>query len=70
MPRTAAAFKQTSLTRAIKAVRAGGLEVTRTEITLDGQKTLIVLIHSLDAVTDPAQAAYDAWKAKRNARSS
>lgn len=56
-------FKQSDLTRALKAALACGLVVTRTEIGADGQ---IVLIHSVEART-PANEL-DAWRAKQNAR--
>lgn len=52
MSRTPARFKQADLTRAVKAARAAGLEVTRTEITKDGR---IVLVHT--SVADEPERA-------------
>lgn len=41
MSRTPATFKASDLTRAVKAARAGGVEVTRIEITKDGRIVLV-----------------------------
>lgn len=41
MSRTPATFKASDLTRAVKAARAGGLEVNRVEITKDGRIVLM-----------------------------
>jgi hypothetical protein len=70
MPRAAASFKQTILTRAIKAALAAGLEVRRTEITMSGETTLINLFHRPEITDEPAKAALNAWRARRDARSS
>jgi hypothetical protein len=48
MARTPATFKSADVTRAVKAVRAGGLDVVRTEIAPDGT---IRLIHHADVVS-------------------
>jgi hypothetical protein len=65
MARGPATFKQCDVVRAVKAVRAAGLEITRTEIGADGR---IVIVHKAQAIAEPADAALEAWKAKRNAR--
>jgi hypothetical protein len=63
MPRGPATFKQADLARAVRAVEAAGLKVTRTEIGPDGR---IVLHHdSAPAAVSPL----DEWRAKRDARS-
>lgn len=66
MGRAPATFKQADLVRAVKAARACGLQVLRTEITRDGT---IILFHNNDdkAGGDPV-SAFDEWKAKRDAR--
>ena len=46
------------------AARRDGKEVVRTEIGPDGR---IVLVHKPDAALAPADAAFEAWKAKRDA---
>lgn len=61
-----ATFTQADLTRAVKAVRAAGLDVARVEIGTDGK---IVLVQSTETISGP-QSPLDEWKAKRNARSS
>jgi len=64
MARSAGHFRQSDITRAIKAAVAGGLAVSRTEIAPDGR---IVLIHAPELPSEP-QNDYDQWKAKRDAR--
>jgi hypothetical protein len=64
--RTPPAFKQADVTKALKAARAAGLDVARTEISADGR---IVLVHKLDASLSPADAALEAWRAKHDANS-
>jgi hypothetical protein len=58
---TARSFRQADYVRAVKAARAAGLAVERTEIALDGR---IVLIHKGDSggKGEPL-GPYDAWKA-------
>lgn len=65
MAKTCATFKQADLVRAVKAARAAGLEIARTEIAPDGR---IILVHHAEEAD--AQSAFDAWKGQRNARSS
>jgi hypothetical protein len=48
--RTAAIFRQSDVTRAVRAVRAAGLDVYRTEIAPDGR---IVIIHHLERKSEP-----------------
>jgi hypothetical protein len=57
-------FKQSDIRRAWAAARRDGKEVVRTEIGPDGR---IVLVHRSDAAIAPADTAFEAWKAKRNA---
>jgi hypothetical protein len=64
MPRTPAPFKQADVRRAWAAARRDGKEEVRTEIGPDGR---IVLVHKSDIALVPADAAFEAWKAKRNA---
>jgi hypothetical protein len=63
MSRTQATFKQSDVMRAVKAVRAMGLEVIETKIGRDGS---IVLVHKGAPVPDDADAALNAWQAKRH----
>jgi len=63
MARSPASFKQADLARAMKAVRAAGFEVARTDILPDGT---IRLIHKAEVASDPA-TPFDQWKAKRDA---
>lgn len=62
--RNGATFRQADLTRAVKAVRAAGLEVATTVIDPDGT---IRLLHHADA-TGATSAPFDKWKATRDAR--
>jgi hypothetical protein len=64
MSRNPAMFKQADIRRAWAAARRDGKEVVRTEIGPDGR---IVLVHKPDAALAPADAAFEAWKAKRDA---
>lgn len=57
------AFTQHDLTRAVRAVKDGGLGITRTEIAPDGR---IILFHEDGA--KPAATPFDDWKAARDAR--
>jgi hypothetical protein len=67
MPRAPATFKQADVVRAIKASRAAGLEIERTEIGRDGR---IVLIHKPRIPDDTPDAALQEWKAKNNGANS
>ena len=64
MTRTPAMFKQADVRRAWAAARRDGKDVVRTEIGPDGS---IALVHRVDAALAPAEAAFEAWKAKRDA---
>ncbi|MBI1265421.1 MAG: hypothetical protein GC187_11885 [Alphaproteobacteria bacterium] len=63
MSRGACTFRQTDLTRAVKAARAAGLQVTATVIAPDGS---IRLEHVADP-RDNGESPFDKWKAKRDA---
>lgn len=65
MPRSPASFKHCDIVRAVKAVRAAGLDVARTEIGPDGR---IVIVHKAEISAEPADAALENYMAKRNAR--
>jgi hypothetical protein len=65
MSRTPATFKQADIVRAVKAARACGLDVVRTEIGPDGR---IVIVHQPEKAPGPA-SEFDEWKAKKHARS-
>ena len=62
MARAPLKFRQSDVTRAVKATLAAGLTVARTEITSDGR---IVLIHDDENVPSP-ENPFDEWKAKHN----
>lgn len=62
VPRRPAHFSPADLARAVKAVTACGLTVSRTEISPDGK---IVLEHA--AGLAPTASPFDEWKAKRDA---
>jgi hypothetical protein len=64
MSRAPSTFKQNDITRAVKAARAAGLDVVRTEIDRDGR---IILIHQKDAAPAPVDE-FSEWKARRDAR--
>jgi hypothetical protein len=64
MTRGPAIFKQADVRRAWAAARRDGKEVIRTEIGPGGH---IVLVHKSDAAATPAEAALEAWRAKRDA---
>jgi hypothetical protein len=64
VPRSSATFRQADVCRAWAAARKDGKDVIRTEISPDGR---IVLVHKPDAALAPADAAFEAWKAKRDA---
>ncbi len=67
MARRPAPFKQTDITRAVRAVTAAGVDVGRVEISSDGK---IVIERKNDAAPG-ATNALDAWRSKGqgNARS-
>lgn len=64
MARTPATFRQADVARAVRAVKAAGLDVVRTEIGPDGK---IVLVHASEVTSEPANP-FDEWKAKKDAR--
>lgn len=66
MARTPASFKQTDVTRAVKAVQAAGLEVAGVEAAPDG--TIRVLTSTCSQVPT-SDRLLDEWRANRNARS-
>jgi hypothetical protein len=63
MSRTPATFKQSDIVRALKAARAAGHDVIETKIGRDGS---IVMVHKGAPVPDDADAALNAWQAKRH----
>ena len=64
MSRTPATFKHSDVVRALKAARAAGHDVIETKIGRDG---CIVMVHKAAApVPDDADAALNAWQAKRH----
>jgi hypothetical protein len=68
MNRTAR-FKKTDVTRALKGAAAAGAKVSRVEIGGDGQLVL-VLDDPVRQEAPSTVSAYDAWRAKRDARTS
>ena len=68
-----AKFRQVDVTRALKAARAAGLEVSRYEIGVDGRIVIFNEVGHIPTVTDksvvPGPTDYELWKAKRNAKS-
>lgn len=65
MARGPATFKQVDITRALRAVKAAGLDVVRTEIGADGK----IVLHHSEVSSEPA-TPFDEWKAKHDARPS
>ena len=65
MSRTPATFKQSDVMRAVKAVRAMGLEVIETKIERDGS---IVLVHKTEGRSAAVPTPYDEWKASNGSR--
>ncbi len=57
-------FRQSDITRAVKAARNAGLNVAQTEILNNGT----VVLHHVEQVPE-AHDAYEKWKEKRNTRS-
>jgi hypothetical protein len=66
-----ARFRQVDVTRALRAARAAGLEVSKVEINAEGG---IVITNSVghiptltgESAVPPEQGAYERWKAKRS----
>jgi hypothetical protein len=61
MARNRLTFKQADVIRAVKAVRAAGLDVVRVEIS-EGKISLV------NVADEKAPNAYDRWEASRGAR--
>jgi hypothetical protein len=69
MPRSMSTFRQTDLTRAIKAARNAGVGVVRAEIAKDG-KIIIVIGEACGANADIELTPDDElerWRKKKNA---
>jgi len=69
MPRSPSTFRQTDLTRAIKAARNAGVGVTRAEIAKDG-KIVIIISKAGGANADVELTPDDElerWRKKKNA---
>lgn len=69
MSRSPSTFRQTDLTRAIKAARNAGVTVARAEITKDGKIIIIVgetAGSSADIVLTP-DGELERWRKKKNA---
>ena len=65
MARGPATFKQADLTRAVKAARAAGLDVARTEIMPDG---MIRLIHSAEVTSESKDEFEEYWSRRQGSR--
>jgi hypothetical protein len=65
MTNRGAHFKQSSVRRAIAAVRAAGLQVERVDIAADGS---ISVVTGSPNSQPPAMTELDQWKAKHRAR--
>jgi hypothetical protein len=68
MPRSPSTFRQTDLTRAIKAARNAGVGVARAEIAKDG-KIIIIIGETCEANADIELTPDDElerWRKKKN----
>lgn len=65
---TRAKFRQVDVTRALRAAKAAGLNVSRFEISTDGK----IIVDSLgapvapDTVAPPGRKAFEKWKAEQD----
>lgn len=66
MPRRRAPFTQADIARALKGAASAGLRVARLEIDAEGK---IVIISETGAPPPEPATEFDAWRAKRHARS-
>jgi len=64
MGRGPSTFKQADYIRAVKAAKAAGLELYRSEIHRDGR---IVLYHELKEIPAERQETYEEWAARTGA---
>jgi hypothetical protein len=64
MARGQVPFRQTDVARAVKAVKSAGVPVGRVEIAPDGR----IIVCAETAPAPEPEAAFDAWRARRNAR--
>jgi hypothetical protein len=60
MPRRPAIFRKSDLERALRAVKAAGLQVARIEIDQTGKMTVVIGDHAT-----VAESPLDQWKASR-----
>jgi len=63
--RSASTFKQTDVVRAVKAAQAAGLQVKATVIGPDGS----IRLEHVAEQRETNESPFEAWKAKRDARS-
>lgn len=67
MGRRAATYTQSSMTRAVKAALAAGLDVDRVEVLPDG--TFAVITKGQEDADKCGLSPFDQWRATKNARS-
>ena len=64
---TRAKFRQVDVTRALRAAKAAGLDVSRFEISTDGKIIVDSLVAPVATVTvSPGRKAYEKWKAEQD----
>lgn len=63
----AASFKQVDISRALKATKAAGLQVSRVDIHADGKISMVIGGNEQQIRAPAPVSAFDAWKAKQNA---
>ena len=62
-------FTQADLSRALRATKAVGFQISRVDIHADGKISMVIGDCDEQIISLPPISAFDAWKAKQNASS-